>query len=122
MRRGQVLTGLCRDRWVVPVAYEVDGADCAGAAERVRFLSHIYRLLKLTFYDNSLDGILSSLSGVLGEFFQIRDDYKNLTEEVRPPDNSTILRRRPVINPLTRSTPAKRASAKTSTKANSLSH
>ncbi|KAL2847042.1 isoprenoid synthase domain-containing protein [Aspergillus pseudodeflectus] len=28
-----------------------------------------------------LDGLLSSLSGVLGEFFQIRDDYKNLTEE-----------------------------------------
>jgi hypothetical protein len=73
-----------RDWRIIPAAYEVDGADCADATKRVRPLIQIYQFSNLTIYKNSLDGLLSSLSSVLGEFFQIRDDYKNLTEEVRP--------------------------------------
>lgn len=62
---------------------------------------------------------LESLTMKLGEYFQIRDDYKNLTETVRGSAPSTL--RDVHVTPCSQY-PAKKASAKTSTKANSLSH
>jgi hypothetical protein len=59
-------------------------------AQKAPFQNHRYapnpfcardRLLSRIF--NSLHTSIESLAGQLGEYFQIRDDYKNLTEEVR---------------------------------------